>query len=266
MTATFLNEPAMIVYNCEQGTQEWHAARAGVITASMFRVARTKVNCLDERQQDYVNAILRGQSKKEAMSIAGYKAAPKAEAIQRALDGEKVGDYSDAAKDYAFRLAVERISGQPLDEGFETYAMRRGHELEPEARMEHEVQTGLLVEPCGFVATDDRLFGGSADGLIGEDGGAEYKCLISPEEIRRIWLGDDWSKYTDQVQGCLWLTGRKWWDFCMYCPALTPTGKQLWRRRVERDEAYIEALEADLLEFKTLVDECERKLREDVCA
>ena len=256
MAITFLSEPDMIFINCEQGSPEWHAARAGVITASMFRVARTKVNCLDERQQAYVNAIRAGKAMPMALELAGYKAAPKAEAIQRALDGEKVGDYSDAAKDYAFRLAVERISGAPLDEGFETYAMRRGHEMGPEARMEHEVQTGMLVEACGFVATDDRLFGGSADGLIGEDGGAEYKCLISPEEIRRIWFGDDWSKYTDQVQGCLWLTGRKWWDFCMYCPALAPIGKQLWRRRVKRDEEYIEAL----------VDECERKLREDVCA
>ncbi|WP_443115455.1 lambda exonuclease family protein [Herbaspirillum seropedicae] len=257
----------MIIYDCEQGSTEWHMARASVITASMFRVARTKVNCLDERQQAYVNAVLAGKSSAEAMAIAGYKAAPKAEAIQRALDGEKVGDYSDAAKDYAFRLAVERISRQPLDDGgFETYAMRRGRELEPEARMEHEVQTGLLIQPCGFITTDDRAFGASADGLIEDDGGSEYKCLISPEEIRRIWFGDDWSKYTDQVQGSLWLTGRKYWEFCMYCPALAPIGKQLWRRRVERDEAYIEALEADLMEFKALVAETERRLREDVCA
>ncbi|AOE60405.1 hypothetical protein QZH45_14320 [Pseudomonas corrugata] len=36
---------------------------------------------------------------------------------------------------YAFELAVERIGGAPLDGGFETWQMRRGHELEPEARI-----------------------------------------------------------------------------------------------------------------------------------
>lgn len=252
----------MIIHTSEQGSPEWHSARASVITGSMFRVARTKVNCLDDRQQAYVDAILAGKSYSEAMMLAGYKTTPKAEGIQRALDGEKVGEYSDAAKDYAFRLAIERISGAPLDDGgFETYAMRRGREMEPEARMEHEVQTGLMIQPCGFITTDDRLFGVSADGLIEDDGGSEYKCLISPEEIRRIWFGEDWSKFTDQVQGGLWLTGRKYWEFCLYCPALKSINKQLWRRRVERDEQYIEKLEADLMEFKGLVDQYETQLR-----
>jgi hypothetical protein len=251
----------MLIFHCDQGSPEWHQARAGTITASMFSTARKKVNCLTDQQAAYVRALQGGMSEKAAMAAAGYKTAPRAEGISRALAGEPVGEWSDAARDYAFRLAIERISGQALDEGFETFAMRRGHELEPEARMEHEVQTGLLVERCGFVTTEDRLFGASADGLIEEDGGSEYKCLISPEELRKVWIDGDWSKFTDQVQGCLWLTGRKWWDFCVYCPALRPIDKQLWRRRVERDEAYIEQLEADLMEFAALVDANERALR-----
>lgn len=253
----------MIIIECDQGSQDWHQARAGVITASMFRVARTKVNCLDERQALYVKMVRDGWSEKEAAAGAGYKALPKSEIITRALDGEVIGDFSDAAKDYAFRLAVERIAGLPLDEGFETFAMRRGHELEPEARMEHEMQTGLLVERAGFVLTDDRLFGGSADGLIEDDGGSEYKCLISPEELRKVLIDNDFSKYVDQVQGCMWLTGRKWWDFCLYCPALRSINRQLWRQRVERDDNYIESLEADLMQFAELVAANEQILRQE---
>lgn len=212
----------MIIIECDQGSPEWHQARAGVITASMFRVAR-----------------------------------------ERLKTGPNKGDFSSAAKDYAFRLAVERIGGQPLDEGFETFAMKRGHELEPEARMEHEVQTGLYVERCGFVMTDDKLFGGSADGLIEQDGGSEYKCLISPEELRKVLIDGDISKYYDQVQGCLWLTGRKYWHFCLYCPALKPIGKQLWLREVARDDNYIETMEQDLLQFAELVAHNERVLRQE---
>lgn len=210
----------MLIVECEQGSQEWHQARAGVITASMFRVAR-----------------------------------------ERLKTGKNAGGFTEKARDYAFRVAIERISGQPLDEGFETWAMKRGHELEPAARMEHEIQTGLVVRRAGFVLTDDSLFGGSADGLIGEDGGSEYKCLVSPEALRDVLIDHDFSKYVDQVQGCMWLTGRKWWDFCLYCPALEPIGKQLWRRRVDRDDDYIEEMETELLEFAALVADNERILR-----
>lgn len=252
----------MIIINCDQGSPEWHAARAGVITASMFSVARKKVNGLDERQAAYVAAVLSGLSERAAMEKAGYKAAPKAESVARALAGEKVGEFSDESKNYAFRLAIERISGQPLDEGFETYSMKRGHELEPEARMEHEMRAGIFVERAGFVTTDDGIFGGSADGLIGLEEGSEYKCFIAPDRLRAFHIDGDASTVIDQVQGCCWLTGRKRWHLGLYCPALSAAGKQLWLRTFERDDNYIEALEADLLEFKQMVDGYEAKLRE----
>lgn len=210
----------MLIIECDQGSQEWHTARAGAITASMFKVAR-----------------------------------------ERLKSGPNKGGFTEKAKNYAFCLAVERISGQPLDEGFETWQMRRGHELEPAARAEHEMQVGVLVQRAGFVMTDDRWFGASADGLIGSDGGSEYKCLVSPEGLRDVLLADDISEFIDQVQGCMWITGRKFWHFCLYCPALEPIGKQLYWRRVDRDDEYIEALEADLIKFRELVMQNEARLR-----
>ncbi len=176
--------------------------------------------------------------------------------------GANKGQPTEAARDYAFKVAIERISGQPLDEGFSTWQQQRGNELEPEARMEHELATGLVVKRAGFVLTDDGIFGGSADGLIGDDGGSEYKCLVSPEKLRDVLLLGDLSDYTDQIQGCLWLTGRAWWHFCLYCPALAPIGRQLYWRHVARDDAYIETLEADLVRFEQLVSEYEIGLRE----
>lgn len=252
----------MIVLHCDQGSPEWHAARAGAITASMFAEVRKRINGLTEQQEKYVSAIYAGADEAQAMRLAGYKAPPRAEVVKRALAGEKVGDFTAVAKDYAFRLAVERISGEPLDDGqFETYAMRRGKELEPEARDMHAFRFGFHVEPTGFVMTEDRLFGASADGLIGADGGSEYKCLIAPDRIRDIVLNGDISEFTDQVQGGLWLTGRKWWHFCLYCPALAPIGRALTVFEVQRDDDYIEALERDLLAFADLVSQYEARLR-----
>lgn len=251
----------MRVIECDQGSDEWHRARAGAITASMFSTARKKVNCLDERQALYVTYRRAGMDEKEAMAKAGYKAAPKAEAVTRALAGEKVGDFSDEAKNYAFRLAVERISGESLDEGFQNWAMRRGNELEPEARIEHESQTGLLVQRAGFVLTDDGMFGASADGLIGDDGGSEYKCFLDPAKLRAFHIDNDPSEVMDQVQGCMWITGRKWWHLGLYCPALAPVGRQLWWQEFQRDDEYIDSMVDDLLEFKLLVDGYEQQLR-----
>lgn len=210
----------MIIINCDQGSPEWHGARAGVVTASMFKVAR-----------------------------------------QRLKTGKNAGDFTEAAKNYAFRLAIERISGTPLDDGFETWQMRRGHELEPAAREAHESHAGVIVERAGFVTTDDSVFGASADGFIGDDGGSEYKCLVSPEGLREVLLAEDISEFTDQIQGCLWITGREWWHFGLYCPALESIGKHFFWREVRRDDDYIGAMELELVEFNRLVTKYQHQLK-----
>lgn len=212
----------MIIVECDQGSTEWHNARAGVVTASMF-----------------------------------------AEVRKRLKSGPNKGDFSSAAKDYAFRLACERISGEALqDDQFQTYAMRRGNELEPEARLLHEQRIEKFIERAGFVLTDDRKFGASADGLIDDDGGSEYKCLVSPERLRTILIEQNLDEFQDQIQGCMWITGRKWWHFALYCPALKPIGKELTLHEVKRDDDYIEAMEKDLLEFEKQVTLNESLLKE----
>jgi hypothetical protein len=252
----------MILIQCTQGSEEWHAARAGVITASMFKVCRERVGGLTAQQALYVAAIREGKSPEQAAAAADYKTKPRiTETVQRAIHGLPIGDFSDAAKKYAFRLAIERISGQPLDNGFETWQMKRGHELEPKARARHEEEAGVIVETAGFVKTDDSCFGASADGLIGNDGGSEYKCLVSPDSLMPVLLENDIAEYIDQIQGCMWITGRKWWHFGLYCPALEPAKLDLYWKHIDRDDDYIEALERDLIAFRALVLQYESTLR-----
>lgn len=257
----------MKVFEVDQGSPAWHACRAGVITASMFKVARAKVNGLDERQTAYVNAIRKaGMSEKDAMVLAGYKAKPTSETVARALAGEKVGDFADPAKTYAFRLAIERISGEALqDDKFETYAMRRGHELEPDARRAHE-RLGVVVRRAGFVTTDDGLYGASVDGLIDPKGASEYKCLVGPDPLREVLLANDLSEFTDQMQGGLMVTGLDYFHFGLYCPALSSIGQDFTLRLVNRDQAYVDALQADLNEFNALVESYVGQLRAGAAA
>lgn len=205
----------MIIVECEQGTPEWHAARAGVITASMFSEVR-----------------------------------------KRLKSGPNKGDYTAAARKYAKRLALERITWEPLyaDE-FDSFAMRRGRELEPEARLAHEERIGMMIQHAGFIKTDCGRFGASADGLIADDGGSEYKCLIDADKIIGVILDGDISEYTDQMQGCMWIGERSWWHYGLYCPQLAKVGLDLTVLPVTRDAAYISELTVDLLAFDKIVEE-----------
>lgn len=212
----------MKIIRCQQGSLEWHMARAGLLTASNFWLMRESA---------------------------------------RLKVGPDAGEYSGKQKDLAFRLAIERVSNEPLDEGFETWQMARGHDLEPAARGEHEIQAGVIVEQVGFITTDDGLFGCSLDGIIRPDGRSEYKCFVSPMKLRAIITTGDVTGVIDQCQGGLWISEGTWIDLCLFCPALDKCGKQLTRFRIYRDDNYIEALESDLMEFKALVDRYEAVLR-----
>jgi YqaJ-like viral recombinase domain len=178
-----------------------------------------------------------------------------------AVDRTAKGARTAKATLYAAQVAIERISHQPIDEQFVTWQMKRGIELEPAARMEYEAITGNFATESGIVTTDDGVFSYSTDGYIGDDGLIEIKSLASAEKIVAMWRDGDMSEYMHQIQGGLWITGRRWADFVMYCPQLEAIGKQIYYRRVQRDESFIEQLERDLVDFERLVSDTEMMLR-----
>lgn len=207
----------MIFIDCEQGTPEWHAARAGVITASTYS---------------------------DALSV-----------LKRKSGDKDVGDFTDASDTLAINTAMERISGEPYGDTFQTYAMKRGSEQEAFARMRYESEYSELVEECGIVLTDDRLFGYSTDGFVGKDGMIEVKTPINSLKIVRMIQTGDVSEYIHQIQGGLWITGRLWCDFLMYVPPLKGNGNDLYVKRIFRDDDFITELETGLLKFNGRVEE-----------
>jgi hypothetical protein len=238
---------------CAQGTPEWHAARSGLITASCFADAISTVGGLTEQQEKYVKAFLAGVSQKAALEVAGYKAAPTAESVKRALAGEMVGQPSDTAKRYAADLAIERISGMPHGEPPKSWVLERGHVMEAAARMYYEARTGSFVTEAGICVTDDGIFGYSSDGLVDDDGLIEVKGPIDSVKIMTMWATGDTSEYDCQMQGGMWITGRKWCDFIMYVPDLAAVGKDLFVKRVFRDDAFIDDMVERLVKFDRMV-------------
>ena len=247
---------------CPQGTDAWHAARCGRITASCFADAISTVGGLNEQQQQYVDAVKAGTPIKEAMQLAAYKAAPTSEAIKRALAGERIEQPSDTAKRYAADLAIERISGQPHGEPPKAWVLERGHKMEAEARRLYEGRTGAFVTEAGICVTDDGVFGYSTDGLVDDDGLIEIKSPIDSIKILAMLRTEDVSEYLHQMMGGKWITGRKWCDFLQYVPELAPVGKDLFIKRIWRDDAFIDPMVSRLYEFDQLVQVYEQLFRE----
>jgi len=200
---------------CPQGTAEWHAARCGKITASCF-----------------ADAISRCSRKSGARDV---------------------GDPTAVAERYAADLAIERISGQMHGEPPKAWVLERGHQMEAAARMHYEARTGAFVTEAGICVTDDGLFGYSTDGLVDDDGLIEVKAPIDSEKILHILATGDTSEYDHQMQGGMWITGRAWCDFLMYVPDLAAVGKDLYVKRVHRDNAFIDSMVERLAEFDGLV-------------
>lgn len=121
---------------------------------------------------------------------------------------------------YVYDVLAEIVMGRSLDDASSGY-MQRGTDMEREARAWYEFETDTEIEEVGFLLRDDRRVGCSPDGLVGDDGGLEIKCPSAGVHVSYL-LGDAYEKYYCQVQGGLWITGRKWWDFVSYCPNFPP--------------------------------------------
>lgn len=165
---------------------------------------------------------------------------------------------NDTSRDYMDFLLAEMILGCPL-ETFTTAAMQRGKDWEPKARAEYEMLRGVDVELCGFCTDDAETVGASPDSFVGEDGSLEIKCPEPKAHVR--YLKDPPSMIKEhrvQVQGQLYVTGRKWTDM-VSCFA----GMPLVIIRVLPDLEYHEklalALESFTAEFAELVERAKRE-------
>ena len=208
----------------EQGSPSWYEARRGKVTASRFG-----------------ELLVKGR-------------------------GDKV--FGESATSYMLTLVGERLSGIAYDETTGTSpACQYGHEFEPQARAAYQWKTGRNVAEFGFYnLKENPSVGGSVDGaIVNEPGIVEIKCpWTCRESTRTIYTGQVPKKYTPQIQGLLWVTGREWCDYVSYDFRL-PKHLELTVIRVERDQEYIENLASRVLEFAKLVADTERALLNGEC-
>lgn len=154
---------------------------------------------------------------------------------------------------YMRELASERMRGW-VEDGYSNAHMERGHEQEDEARRSFAFEHAITPVRVGFIK--NGRVGCSPDSLIGDDGGLEIKTALGHIQIERLKSGKLPSEHKAQVQGSLWITGRKWWSFVSYSPDLP-----LMHHRVERDEAYIARIAAAVDAFNDELDNLVNSIR-----
>lgn len=204
----------MTIIDCEQLSPEWWDARRGMPTASNF---------------DRIITAVGKQCALRDGHTGGHKVAEKGEKVKSEGRCEHmIPQYSAQAEGYIHELVADMIDqrpnyfttrGKPVTE-----AMQHGVDTEPEARKWLKMRLGQDIPRVGFCVSDCGRWGCSPDGLIGEDGGAEIKCVQLTTQIRYLLEGELPPEYAAQVHGSLIVTGRKYWKFLSYNPTLDSLG------------------------------------------
>ena len=153
------------------------------------------------------------------------------------------GEPSKSAQKYMYKLAGEKASGI-AEESYQNAAMARGTELEAEARKFYEMVKNVEVEEVGFCLLEDKGYGASPDGLVRNKGLVEIKCPLCATHVGYLLKETLLTDYFQQVQGQMLVTGREWTDLISYYPGLKPL-----IIHVERDDAFLNKLEAELDKF-----------------
>jgi putative phage-type endonuclease len=199
--------------------------------------------------------IEQGSNEWHLLRLGKVTASRIADVLSKGKSGE-----SASRRNYRTELVVQRLTGLP-GESFSNAAMEHGVRTEPLARTAYEVEKQQFVEQVAFIDHPSiEWFGCSPDGLVA-DGLIEIKCPNSTTHVDYLADNKPPAKYIPQMQCQMAVTGRQWCDFVSFDPRL-PDDLQLFVVRLERDQEYIEAMEAEVKKFLSEVDEMFKKLKE----
>lgn len=143
------------------------------------------------------------------------------------------------------RIIEERITGESLGNWGSSRATEFGHDNEFGAKLRYQLENVTKIGDVGFVAKN-ALCGCSPDGLVGDDGLVQYKCLPVNHfrMVRQLKKGipvetvlekKGGKPFLNQVQFEMWVTNRRWNDIVFFKPGL-PGGLDFYSTRIFADE------------------------------
>lgn len=144
-----------------------------------------------------------------------------------------------ARRDYTVELVIERLGGSVP--GFGSAATAWGQDCEPHARAAWEARSGILAKSPGFLRCPDVPYVGATPDFLTDDAGGEIKSPYNPMNHMAAILSGMPEEHVAQVQGGMWVTGRRRWHFISYDPRM-PEELRLYTQVIERDDVYIAKL------------------------
>lgn len=164
---------------------------------------------------------------------------------------------SSARRNYKAQLVCEILTGKlSKEDQIETWWMKRGKELEGDARSEYELRNGVMVQTGGFFKhpTIPR-YGCSPDGLVGDVGLLQIKCFSRANHIECITSGIPGECRDQMISELSVFPDREWNDFASYHPEF-PDDMKLFVKRIYRKDVLpeIEKMEAAAIELNAEVD------------
>jgi putative phage-type endonuclease len=174
---------------------------------------------------------------------------------------------STSRQNYLIQLVSERLTGKKTD-SFTNKAMEDGVEREPIARKLYESKTNSIVTEVGFFDHPViKSSGASPDGAVNSEeegkyaGLIEIKCPIETTHTNTLMSKSVPSKYIPQMQWQMACTNARWVDFISFNPNF-PEELQVFVKRLDRDDAYIAELEAEVINFLEEIEQTIIKLKE----
>jgi hypothetical protein len=168
--------------------------------------------------------------------------------------------FGEPAKQYAINIAIERITGKPVQTGYKNEHMDRGHEQEPLAIIEYENIHFCDTQPGGFYYND--FIGCSPDFRVYDEGLGEVKSHLPHIHFKNVKRGNIDPQYKWQIWGNLKFINRNWIDYVSFCGNYPP-GNQIFTCRIKKEDCseQFKALDKRIDEFMILVDKCEKEIR-----
>lgn len=152
------------------------------------------------------------------------------------------------------QLVLERVTGKPQEQTFESAAMRQGAEREAAALDRLEAELGYILTRTGFLAADGLMAGCSLDGHVGNfERIVEAKAPLAATHLEYLKSGKVPGEYLKQITHNLWISGAQACDWLSYNPDF-PEHLQTKIVEVARDEAAIAAYDTAARAFLAEVD------------
>ncbi|MBR2251485.1 MAG: YqaJ viral recombinase family protein [Neisseriaceae bacterium] len=167
---------------------------------------------------------------------------------------------SQQKQNFLYELLEEHITQIPYFD-FQSEDMKRGVLLESTARQLYEKTTKNQVYEVGGVWYQGKhKILASPDGLMPNlRKGLEIKCPKINNHIDYVHHQKVPTKYLLQIQGCLWITGYKSWDFVSFCPEYKK--QPFFMITVARDEHLIQQMKNHICQFSDELEQLKIQLQ-----